>query len=69
MKNKISIFLDKVSNFLSRRKGFLPFIGLLLIVINFIFSLQASNWFAQTNFFLHFGIIVAILGFLLAWAL
>ena len=69
MKSRLADLLDKISNFLSKRKGLLPLLGILLIVMNFIFSLLMTNWFSQTNFLLHFGIIVAILGFMLAWAL
>ena len=69
MKSRLADLLDKISNFLSKRRGLLPLLGILLIVMNFIFSLLMTNWFSQTNFLLHFGIIVAILGFMLAWAL
>jgi hypothetical protein len=64
-----SKFLDTASNFLAARKGLLPLLGLLLIVINFILVLTGAGWLAQTNFFLHLGLIITILGFLLAWAL
>ena len=66
---QISRILDRVSDFLAHRKGLLPLIGILLISINFLLVLFTSNWFTQTNFFLHSGLIVAILGFLIAWAL
>ncbi len=69
MKSKLAIILDNISNYLSKRKGLLPLLGLCLIVLNFIFSLLMTNWFSQTNFLLHFGLIIAILGFMLAWAL
>jgi hypothetical protein len=64
-----SKFLDIASDFLASRKGLLPLLGLLLIVINFILVLTGAGWLAQTNFFLHIGLIITILGFLLAWAL
>jgi len=69
MKSKLAIILDNMSNYLSKSKGLLPLIGLSLIVLNLLFSLFMTNWFSQTNFLLHFGIIIAILGFMLAWAL
>ncbi len=63
-------FVDFASEYLAHRKGLLPFIGILLILINaalqFIPGLQG---FAQLNLFLHLGAILAILGFMLAWAL
>jgi len=47
----------------------LPLLGLLLIIINFIMVLSGAGWLAETNFFLHLGLVLALLGFLLAWAL
>ncbi len=67
--NGFSKFLDDASEFLAARKGLLPLIGLLLIVVNFILVLVGAGWLARTNFFLHLGLIVALLGFMLAWAL
>jgi len=64
-----SKFLDSASNFLAARKGLLPLLGLLLIIINFILVLTDAGWLAETNFFLHIGLVIALLGFLLAWAL
>ena len=67
--NGFSKFLDDASEFLAARKGLLPLIGLLLIVANFILVLVGAGWLARTNFFLHLGLILALLGFVLAWAL
>lgn len=67
----ISKFLDWLSNFLAHRKGLLPIIGILLVVINYIlqFVIPVGHWLPDTNLFLHLGVIVAILGMMLAWAL
>lgn len=64
-----SRFLDRASEFLAARKGLLPILGMLLIVLNFVFRLAIPGWFRETDFFLHFGLILSILGFLLAQAL
>jgi hypothetical protein len=61
--------LDDLSEFLAPRKGLLPLIGIGLIVLNYIFQFLPVGWLASTNLFLHLGLIVAILGLLLAWAL
>lgn len=63
-------FLDRISGFLAHRKGLLPILGLLLIIANLIleFALPGS-WLVNTDLLLQLGVIVAILGFLLAWAL
>ena len=65
----LSNFLDHASEFLAARKGLLPLLGLALIVINFVLVLVGAGWLARTNFFLHIGLILTILGFLLARAL
>lgn len=65
-----SHFLDETSNYLATRKGLLPLIGIGLIILNFLFvSIFPSWFFSQTNFFLHLGLIVALIGQMLAWAL
>jgi hypothetical protein len=66
---KLSRFLDRISEFLAARKGLLPLIGLLLVVINFILQFFSIGWIAESNLLLHLGLILAIIGFLLAWAL
>jgi len=68
--NWLSRVVDKASDYFSRRKGLLPMMGLALIVVNyflpFIFGL---NWVTGSNLFLHLGILIAIFGMMLAWAL
>lgn len=66
---KISKFIDRVSEFFAARKGLLPMIGLGFIVINLILRLTVTGWLIQTDLFLHAGLIIAIFGFMLAWAL
>jgi membrane-bound ClpP family serine protease len=65
-----SKLLDKVSEYLAHRKGLLPLLGILLIVINLMLQfILPPGWLVSSNLFLHIGLIVAILGFLLARAL
>jgi len=69
--NWLSRLLDNVSNYLAHRKGLLPLLGILLVILNFIlpyFFIQ-PNFFTLSNFFLHLGVIVAIFGMMLSWAL
>jgi len=66
---KISHLLDLISGFFAIRKGLLPLIAIFMILLNFFLNFIAPNWFSQSDFFLHLGIILAILGILLAWAL
>jgi len=66
----MSKFLDRASEFLARRKGLLPIIGLTLILINLLIQFIApAGFLAATNLLLHLGLIIAIFGLMLAWAL
>ena len=67
---RFSQLLDHLSEYLAHRKGLLPLVGLLLVVINFILQLfPGLGWLATSNLFLHLGVILAIIGMMLAWAL
>ncbi len=68
---RISKLVDQASEYFSRRKGLLPLLGLLLILVNFLLaSLLPAEWYiVRTNLMLHLGLVIAILGILLAWAL
>ncbi len=66
---KLSKWIDKVSDFFAARKGLLPLLGLVMVVLNFILRLAVPGWLAESDFFLHLGLILAIFGFMLAWAL
>ncbi len=65
----LSNLLDQASNFFANRKGLLPVIGILLVLLNLIFKIFIPGWFSQTDLFLHIGIIVIAAGMMLAWAL
>jgi hypothetical protein len=70
MLQKFNAFLDITSDFLAGRKGLIPLIGLLLILANAVLQFYpGAGLLVETNLLLHLGIIVAILGFMLAWAL
>jgi hypothetical protein len=70
MKDRFNSTLDQISDYLAHRKGLLPFLGLLLIIFNFLLQfLPNTGWIGESNFLLHLGLVVAILGFLIAWAL
>jgi hypothetical protein len=67
----LSKLVDNASNYFAHRKGLLPLIGIVLIVINYILLLVVGpdNIITASNLFLHLGVIVAIFGLMLAWAL
>lgn len=67
----LSKLVDNASNFFAHRKGLLPLIGIVLVVVNYVlpFFFGPYNIVTGTNLFLHLGVIIAIFGFMLAWAL
>ena len=70
MLKRINELIDLLSEFLAARKGLLPIIGMLLILLNLILQFfPGVGWLAQSNLFMHLGVIVAVLGIMLAWAL
>lgn len=70
MNTKLNRFLDVISDYFARRKGLLPAIGILLVLVNYVLQFMPwFGWFSESDLLLHLGIVLAILGFLLAWAL
>jgi len=66
----LSRLVDKASNYFARRKGLLPLLGILLVIINFFLPfIFGINVITGSNLFLHLGVIIAIFGMMLAWAL
>ena len=70
MLNLFSRFLDATSEYLAHRKGLLPGLGILFVIINFVLQfIPVSGVFVEANVLLHLGVVLAILGIMLAWAL
>ena len=70
MKRSISKLLDSVSNYLAHRKGLLPILGILLIIVNYLLGFSpVESWVKDTDLLLHLGVIVSILGIMVSWAL
>ena len=70
MKDLINKIIDQLSEYLAYRKGLLPVLGVMFIFINWVIQLiPGTSWISSSNTFLHFGVILAIIGFMLAWAL
>ena len=66
----LSRLIDNASNYFAHRKGLLPLIGIVLVIINYILPfIIGINVITGTNLFLHVGVIIAIFGMMLAWAL
>lgn len=71
MSQWLSNFLDQASPFLAHRKGLLPLVGIAFILLNLILVLllPPASFLVATNLFLHLGLIIALFGLMLAWAL
>jgi hypothetical protein len=70
MMKQINEFIDTLSDFFAYRKGLLPLIGLVLIILNLLLQFfPGLGWITSSNLFLHLGAILAVFGFMLAWAL
>ena len=69
MFQKISQMVDQISEFLAHRKGLLPMTGILLILLNLVFQVFPLGWISTSQLCLNLGVIVAIIGFMLAWIL
>ncbi len=66
----MSKLLDVLSEFLAHRKGLLPLVGVALILANLLVQLLfPPGWLVSTNLLLHLGVVIAIFGLMLAWAL
>ena len=66
----LSKLVDRASDYFARRKGLLPLLGMGLVIINYFLPfLFGINWLTGSNLFLHLGVLVAIFGLMLAWAL
>jgi len=66
----MSKLLDVLSEFLAHRKGLLPLVGVALILANLLIQLLfPPGWLVSTNLLLHLGVVIAIFGLMLAWAL
>ena len=65
-----SKLIDKLSEYLARRKGLIPMLGLLIIIANLVLQfILPPGWLRDSQLLLHIGVIVSIFGLMLAWAL
>jgi hypothetical protein len=70
MLKRLNKWFDKLSEFLAARKGLLILVGVLLVFLNLVLQFIAQpGWLISSNLFLHLGVIIALVGLLLAWAL
>jgi hypothetical protein len=67
--SRFSRWIDKVSDFLAPRKGLLPLIGIGLVLVNLALQVFPVGWLSSSQLFMNLGVIVAVLGLMVAWAL
>jgi len=70
MGQRINHLLDSLAEILAQRKGLMIIISILLIVTNYLLQfVPGLGWVSQTNLFLHLGVIIGLIGVMIAWAL
>ncbi len=70
MSRFFSRLVDRLSEFLAPRRGLPTMIGIALVVLNYVLQfVPGLEAFARTNTLLHAGILLGLLGLLLAQAL
>jgi hypothetical protein len=63
-------FLDALSNYLAHRKGLLLIVAIVLVLANLVLQIiPGAGWLASSQLFLNLGVIIGLVGVLLAWAL
>lgn len=70
MGQRLNRLLDFLSEALAQRKGLLLMIAILLVAINYLLQfIPGAGWLVETNLLLHLGIVVGLIGVMIAWAL
>jgi hypothetical protein len=70
MGQKLNNLLDFIAESLAQRKGLPIIVSILLIIINYFLQFfPGVGWVAQSNLLLHLGIIIGLIGVMIAWAL
>ncbi len=63
------MWLDRLSAFIARYKGLPTMLAVVLVLVNFLLQFLDLGWLSSSNLFLHLGIVVGLIGLLLAEAL
>jgi hypothetical protein len=65
--------IDRISDYLAHNKGMPVFLGVLLVILNYVAQFFAGvpviGFIASTNLLLHLGIVIGLVGILLGDAL
>jgi hypothetical protein len=63
------MWLDRLSAFIARYKGLPTMLAVLLVALNFLLQFLDLGWLSSSNLLLHLGIVIGLIGLLLAEAL
>lgn len=63
------MWLDRLSAFIARYKGLPTMLAVVLVILNFGLQFVDLGWLSSSNLLLHMGIVIGLLGLLLAEAL
>lgn len=63
------MWITQLSAFFARYRGLLVLIAIALVIVNFGLRFFDLGWLSSSDLFLHLGVIVGLLGLLLAEAL
>jgi hypothetical protein len=63
------MWLDRLSAFIARYKGLPTMLAVVLVLLNWLLQFFDLGWLTDTNLLLHLGIVVGLIGLLLAEAL
>ncbi len=70
MSQKMNQLVDFLSEFFAARKGLLIFVGIILVICNGVLQFFPNiGWLSTSDLLLHLGIVIALIGVMLAWAL
>jgi hypothetical protein len=63
------MWLDRLSAFIARYKGLPTMLAVVLVLVNFLLQFVDLGWLSSSNLLLHLGIVIGLIGLLLAEAL
>jgi hypothetical protein len=63
------MWLDRLSAFIARYKGLPTMLAVVLVILNFCLQFFDLGWLSSSNLLLHVGIVIGLIGLLLAEAL
>jgi len=68
--DRFNQFLDDLSNYLAHRKGLLPIAGVVLVLVNIVLQFfPGLGWLASSQILLNIGVLLGLIGMMVAWAL